>query len=55
VIRRNGKVARRVVRTTRAPSGSFEARVVVPDGAGADRIAAVATRRGESCRAAASF
>ena len=54
-VRRNGQVARRVVRVTRGPSGSFEARVVVPNGGGADRIAAVATRRGETCRAAASF
>jgi hypothetical protein len=54
-IRRNGTIARRLVRVTRGPSGSFEARVVVPDGAGADRIAAVGKRRGETCRAAASF
>jgi hypothetical protein len=54
-IRRNGTVARRLVRVTRGPSGSFEARVVVANGAGADRITAVGTRRGEMCRAAAAF
>jgi hypothetical protein len=54
-IRRNGTVARRLVRVTRGPSGSFEARVVVANGAGADRITAVRTRRGETCRAAAAF
>ncbi|HEY7732367.1 MAG TPA: hypothetical protein VH950_15920 [Gaiellaceae bacterium] len=54
-IRRNGTVARRLVRVTRGPSGSFEARVVVANGAGADRITAVGTRRGETCHAAAAF
>ena len=53
--RRNGQVVRRVVRVTRGPSGSFEARVVLPNGPGSDRIAATATRRGESCTAAATF
>ena len=55
VLRRNGQVVRRAARVTRAPSGSFELRALVANGAGADRITATATRRGESCRAAASF
>lgn len=54
-IRQRGQVVRRLVRVTRGPSGSFEARVVLPNGPGADRIAATATRRGESCAAAATF
>jgi hypothetical protein len=51
VIRRNGAVVRRITRVTRAPSGSFEARVVTSGG----RITATATRRGETCSAAASL
>lgn len=54
-IRHRGQVVRRLVRVTRGPSGSFEARVVVPNSPGADRIAATATRRGETCTAAATF
>ncbi|MBA2642606.1 MAG: hypothetical protein H0U82_06755 [Actinobacteria bacterium] len=54
-IRHRGQVVRRLVRVTRAPSGSFEARVVLPNGPGAHRIAATATRRGETCTAAATF
>ncbi|MBA2742146.1 MAG: hypothetical protein H0U46_09065 [Actinobacteria bacterium] len=54
-IRHRGQVVRRLVRVTRGPSGSFEARVVVPNGPGADRIAATAIRRGETCTAAAGF
>ena len=44
-------------RSPAAPSGSFEARMVVPNRAGADRFVATATRRGggEVCRAQASF
>ncbi len=55
VLRRNGGVVRRATAVTRAPSGSFEARAVVANGAGADRITATATRRGERCSAGASF
>ena len=54
-IRQRGQVVRRLVRSTRGPSGSFEARVVLPDGPGGDRISASATRRGESCNAGATF
>ncbi len=55
VVRRNGAVVRRVMRVTRAPSGSFEVGALVRNRAGADRFVATATRRGESCRARASF
>jgi hypothetical protein len=51
VLRRNGQVIRRVARVTRGPSGSFEVRAV----AGHGRIAATATRPGETCRASASM
>jgi hypothetical protein len=54
-VRQRGQVVRRLSRVTRAPSGSFEARVVLPNRAGADRISAVGTRAGESCRAVATF
>jgi hypothetical protein len=56
VLRHNGVVERRLVRVTRAPSGSFEARALLPDRAGIDRIAATATSRtGETCRASAGI
>jgi hypothetical protein len=55
VLRRNGAIVRRLSRVTRGPSGSFEARIVARDGAGADRFSATATRRGENCKARASF
>ena len=56
VLRHDGVVARRLVRVTRAPRGAFEARAVLGNRAGTDRIAATATSRtGETCRAAASF
>ncbi len=55
VLERNGDRVARLTRTTRAPSGSFEARRVVANGAGADVIRARATRRGESCTARATF
>jgi hypothetical protein len=56
VLRHNGVAARRLVRVTRAPSGSFEARAVLANVAGTDRIAATATSRtGETCRASAGF
>jgi hypothetical protein len=51
VIRRNGRVAFRGARTTKAPSGSFSVERRLADGAGKDRITAVATRDGETCRA----
>jgi hypothetical protein len=54
-IRQSGQVARRLVRVTRGPSGSFEARAVLPNRPGGDRISATGTRRGERCSAAATF
>lgn len=56
VIRRPNVVVLRTTRVTRAPSGSFEARRVIADLAGPDRISARATSpSGEVCRAAATF
>lgn len=55
VLRQNGAVIRRLTRVTRAPSGSFEARVLAPNRAGVDRFIATATRPGETCTARASF
>jgi hypothetical protein len=55
-ISQNGRLAARRVRVTRAPSGSFEARVVLPNRAGTDVISARGTRAsGEVCTARASF
>ena len=56
VLRQNGTVVRRLVRVTRAPSGSFEARALLGNRAGTDRISATGTSRtGETCRASAAF
>ncbi|MBD0330390.1 MAG: hypothetical protein ICV64_09855 [Thermoleophilia bacterium] len=55
VLRQNGTVVRRLVRATRGPSGSFEARIVVRNRPGADRFVATATRPGERCRANGRF
>jgi hypothetical protein len=52
---RNGTLVGRRVRVTRGPSGSFEARFVTRDGAGADRFVARAARVGERCVARAAF
>jgi hypothetical protein len=54
VIRQNGRSVAKLVRVTRAPSGSFEARIVRPNRAGTDTFVATATRSGETCRARAS-
>lgn len=51
VLRRNGDVVFRGTRTTQPPSGSFEVNRRLRDGAGTDRITAVARRDGEVCRA----
>jgi hypothetical protein len=53
-ITQSGGRAWRFVRVTRAPSGSFEARVVAPNRVGTDTFVATATRAGETCRARAS-
>ena len=54
VLRRNGRVAFRGVRTTRGPSGSFELRRFLGNAPGRDRITATARalRGGEICTAA---
>jgi hypothetical protein len=55
-LQRNGSRMARLVRTTRAPSGSFDARVVAGNGPGADAFSARATRpSGEVCTARATF
>jgi hypothetical protein len=55
VLRRNGAVAARTQGTTRAPSGSFEVRRVLANGAGADTVTARAVSpSGEVCTASAS-
>ena len=55
VLTRNGTRVARAVRVTRAPSGSFEFRRLVANGAGADVVRAVATRRGERCTVRATW
>lgn len=55
VLKRNGGRVARLAAVTRAPSGSFTARKVVSNGAGADVISATASRAGETCRAKATF
>jgi hypothetical protein len=57
VLRRNGIQAFSGARFTRAPSGSFEVRRVVPNAVGSDRITGVARHAatGEVCRAAATW
>jgi hypothetical protein len=54
VIRQNGAVIRRLTKVTRAPSGSFEARVVTRNRVGADRFVVSASRSGETCSARAA-
>jgi hypothetical protein len=56
-MKRDGTVLWRGQRTTRAPSGSFEVRRVISDGAGPDRIVgrAVNPASGEVCRGVATF
>ena len=56
VITQNGKRAARMSRVTKAPSGSFEARIVAPNTSGKDTFRARATSpSGEVCTAQASF
>ena len=52
---RDGVRVARAVRVTRPPSGSFELRRLVANGAGADVVRVVATRRGERCTARATW
>jgi hypothetical protein len=51
-LRRNDKTLVSTNRRTQAPSGSFSLERRIGDPAGKDKISAVATRNGESCRAA---
>lgn len=56
VLNQNGKRLVRMTRMTKAPSGSFEARILAPNRSGADTFAAKATSpSGEACTARASF
>jgi hypothetical protein len=50
-LRRNGVRVASFTATTRAPSGSFEARRLIADRPGTDRISARAVRAGETCTA----
>jgi hypothetical protein len=55
-IRRNGRVAATARATTRGPSGSFEVRRLLRDGAGADRITVRArSSSGQVCTARATL
>jgi len=55
-IAQNGKQRARMARVTKAPSGSFEVRVVAPNTSGKDTFRARATSpSGEVCTAQASF
>jgi hypothetical protein len=56
-LRRNGNRFFRGVRTTHAPSGSFEVRRLTTNGAGPDKITAraVAHRNGQVCKASATW
>ena len=54
-IAKNGSWIARMTRVTRGPSGSFEARILARNSAGADRFVATATRAGETCTARATF
>jgi hypothetical protein len=53
----NGVKVASAIKTTTAPSGSFEFRRLVRNAAGPDRIVvrAVALRNGQTCRGAATF
>jgi hypothetical protein len=55
VLTRDGTRVARLIRLTRAPSGSFTARKLLANPAGADVVRAVATRRGETCSARATW
>jgi hypothetical protein len=56
-LRQNGTLVFSGIRRTLAPSGSFEARKLLPNRGGADRIvgSARALAGGETCRGALSF
>ena len=56
-MRQNGVLVHNANATTRAPSGSFTVRKVLPNRAGADRVTAVARNAatGQSCTATATL
>lgn len=51
----NGATVFHGTRTTAAPSGSFQVRKVLPNGAGTDTIVGTASFAGQTCRGAASL
>jgi hypothetical protein len=55
VLTRNGTRVAQLTRVTKAPSGSFEARKLIANSAGADVVKATAHRAGETCSARATF
>ena len=55
VLTRNGTRVANLTRVTRAPSGSFTARRLIANAAGADVVRATAHRAGETCSARATF
>jgi hypothetical protein len=55
VLTRDGSRVASLQRVTRGPSGSFDARRVIANPAGADVVRATAQRRGESCSARATW
>jgi len=55
VVTDNGTTIYRATRTTRAPSGSFEAEVRTANRAGKDVIRATATRNGRTCSGSVTF
>ncbi len=55
-VRKQGRVVARTTKVTQAPSGSFTARVLTPNGPGTELLEATATSpSGEICKARASF
>jgi hypothetical protein len=55
VLTRNGTRVAQLTRTTKAPSGSFEARRLIANRVGGDVVKATAHRSGETCTARATF
>ena len=55
VLKSQGRQAARLVRVTGGPSGSFTARKLVANAAGADVVTATARRAGETCTAKVTF
>ncbi len=56
VIKRNGAKVYSAAKRTAAPSGSFTSRKLISNGAGTDRISAVATGpNGRSCTVSLSY